>query len=143
MGRYALPDPGLWWQSVHMPVSYSFDDRFIHLRMAGEYTTADLRRTLQDALADRQCGQRDGVLFDLSESKSLHQRTPTDIQEMARFLASQSEPFGGRLAMVAPSDLAYGLMRIGVVIAEASGAEPRVFRTTEEALEWLRGQAAG
>ena len=83
------------------------------------------------------------MLFDLTESSSLHQRTPTDIQEMARFLAGQSERFGARLAMVAPSDFAYGLMRMGGVTAEAFGAEPRVFRTTAEALEWLRDQKAG
>jgi hypothetical protein len=126
-----------------MAVSYSFDDRFIHLRMAGAYTTADVRHTLEQALADPECGQRDGMLFDLTESDSLNQRTPADIQEMARFLAGHSKRFGARLAMVAPSDFAYGLMRMGGVIAEAFGAEPKVFRTNDEALGWLRDQAAG
>jgi hypothetical protein len=32
---------------------------------------------------------------------------------------------------------------MGGVIAEAFGAEPKVFRTNDEALGWLRDQAAG
>ena len=111
--------------------------------MAGAYSPADIRQKLEEALADPCCGQLHGMLFDLTESTSLHERTPADIQEMARFLAGHSDRFGERLAMVAPTDLAYGLMRMGGVTAEALGAEPKVFRTADEALQWLRGQDAG
>lgn len=43
-----------------------------------------------------------------------------------------------RVAIIAPGDLAYGEMRaFEVYRAEEDHAEARVFRTEEEALEWL------
>lgn len=44
---------------------------------------------------------------------------------------------GGRLAIVAPSDLAYGLARMYEVAAEPLPLEARAFRSRSDALVWL------
>jgi hypothetical protein len=40
--------------------------------------------------------------------------------------------------MVAVTDLAYGMMRMGSAVAESQGIAARVFRDRESAMEWLR-----
>ena len=120
-----------------MPVSYSFDNRIIIIRMEGLYSTGDLKNTILAALSDSQIPSDPVMMFDLRESRVFKQRSPEDVRDMARFLASNGEWFGNRLGMVAPSDLAYGLMRIGAATAEMGGVTSMVFREFEQAREWL------
>jgi hypothetical protein len=62
---------------------------------------------------------------------------------MAHFLAGRGRAFGGRLAIVAASDLAYGLMRMGGVFAEHDGLAAEVFRDAVSAEEWLTASGHG
>ncbi len=43
-----------------------------------------------------------------------------------------------RVAIVAPDNLVYGLSRMYGAFAEESGSEHRVFRSVEEAMDWLK-----
>jgi hypothetical protein len=45
----------------------------------------------------------------------------------------------GRTAVVAPTDLAFGLARMTQVFMEEGPAEVRVFHSEEDALAWLAG----
>lgn len=122
-----------------MPVTHAIEGRILVLTMAGVYTTTDLRNALDAALDTLSDVAPDGLMFDLRGSNSLEHRSAEDVIAMARFLASRSPRFGRRLAMVAPTDLAFGLMRLGAVIAESGGVEAVVFRSLGEAREWLNG----
>jgi hypothetical protein len=120
-----------------MPVSYSFDGRIIIVKMDGLYSTRDLKKTILNALDDSQIPANSVLMFDLRESRALQERSGEDIRDMAKFLAANGERFGNRLGMVAPSDLAYGLMRMGAVTAETGGVTSMVFREFEQAKYWL------
>ena len=120
-----------------MPVAYEFDNDVILLRLVGKYTTSDLKSSILDALDDARLPQRPVLLFDLRESQSLQDRTADEVRDMGRFLAAHGRRFGNRLAMVTASDLAFGLMRLGAVAAEAGGVAAEVFRDMGAAKEWL------
>jgi hypothetical protein len=56
---------------------------------------------------------------------------------VAEFLGPYAGRIGGRVAVVAPSDVHFGLSRMGAVHSEQVGVAARVFRTADEALRWL------
>ena len=120
-----------------MAVSYSFDGNIILIRMEGIYSTSELKTTILKSLDAPECPANPVMMFDLRESRSIKDRSAEDVRDMAMFLASQGSRFGNRLGMVAPTDLTYGMMRIGAVIAERGGVDAFVFREFNEAREWL------
>ena len=121
-----------------MPVTYELDDCTVILRMAGIYETSEIHHALDAALADPACPEVVGMLFDVRESQSLTGRTADEVRAMARFLGSRAERFGRRMAIVADSDAAFGLMRLGSVGVEQHGVNAGVFRCAEDASAWLR-----
>jgi hypothetical protein len=122
-----------------MPVSYSFDDRIAVMRMEGNYSVAELEDAVLAGLADPARPNGVVLMFDLRESRALRDRPTEDVRAMARFLSRNREKYNSRLAMVAPTDLAYGLMRLGAVTAEAGGVAAEVFRDFASARAWLLG----
>ena len=126
-----------------MPVTWHFDNRIIVLDMRGEYGIDALQEALLGALDDTRCPSDAVLLFDMQHSESIRERSAEDVRAMARFLARHAARFGNRLAMLVGNDLAYGLMRVGAVHAEAAGVEPMVFRDADAARGWLLRSAAG
>lgn len=125
-----------------MPVTYEFDDCTVTLRMTGVYAPVETQRTLLQALADPACPEILGMLFDVRGSESLAGRSADEVRAMARFLGSHAARFGRRLAIVADTDAAFGLMRLGAVDVEQHGVDSRVFRCVTEASSWLKPHAA-
>ena len=121
-----------------MPVSYSFDNRVFRLDCIADYTNEELRHAYVAALKDPDFPQNAVFLMDVTNSNSLAFRPSEDIADTAGFLGPKADKFGKRCAIVAPIDLYYGLMRMASVFGERFGVETEVFRTEEEALEWLR-----
>ncbi len=120
-----------------MPVSYSFHGRLFRLDCVGEYTSEELRYAYEAGLNDSDFPLNAVFLMDVTHSKSLANRPPQEIDETAEFLGPKADKFGKRCAIVAPVDLYYGLMRMASVFGERFGVETEVFRTEEQALEWL------
>lgn len=78
------------------------------------------------------------VLWDLRES-SLRRLSTADVQKLITFL--QTNEFvreKGKTALVAPNDADFGLVRMGEVYAEKLPTAFRVFRSVEEAHDWIR-----
>jgi hypothetical protein len=71
-----------------------------------------------------------GLGFDLS--------TPA-LRSLAERARSQPHP-PRRFAVVVETDLAFGLVRMFGVFREQEGIAQSVFRTLEEALEWLKAE---
>ena len=62
--------------------------------------------------------------------------TPSELKEIAEF-GKSIWPTPSRAAIVAHDDLSFGLSRIHEVYREQKDHETRVFRSKEEAVEWL------
>ena len=129
--RSALPP------NATMPVTYEFDGPIVALRLTGLYETADVRAALRVALEDPRCPRVAGLLFDMRGSRSIAHRTADQVRAMAQFIASHADRFGRRLALLADTDAAFGLMRLGAVTFEQQGVETSVFRDAADAEQWL------
>jgi hypothetical protein len=122
-----------------MPVASAFDGDVAVVQMAGEYTPADIRLAISTLFAAPRPRPVTGLVFDVRESSVLPRRTAKDIRAMAAFLAHVGPLYGSRLALVADTDLGFGLMRMGGADVDAAGVETMTFRTADAALAWLRG----
>lgn len=87
----------------------------------------------QEAL-DR-TGERPHTLIDLTES--LEAKSTAELDQIVSYFAANSPPLSGRIAMVAPEDLLFGLSRVFSAHGEREGLEAAVFRTHDEAWSWL------
>ena len=93
---------------------------------------------------------RDGLISAFNEVKSLDtsgrrmwvlekgvKLSVADLQSIAsKATATLKRPC--RMAVVAPTDLSYGLSRMFEVFREQDGVETHSFRTEEDAVMWLR-----
>jgi hypothetical protein len=120
-----------------MPVTYRFDSNIVVLDMVGEYSVDDIPKTILNSLADAQCPATPFMLVNLSESMSIFKRSSEDVITMARSLVSLGKRFNNHIALVAPNDLQYGLMRMGSVFSEELGMKVEVFHTFDKARQWL------
>jgi hypothetical protein len=120
-----------------MPVSHHFDSNIVVIEMIGEYSVKDLRTVIINSFDDPLCPKNPILMIDLSRSKSIYERPSSTINAMATFIATYGNKFNNRLALVAPDDLAFGLMRMSSVSADSFGVDVKIFRTYNEARNWL------
>jgi hypothetical protein len=127
---------------AEVPITYRFDDGVLHTSIEGETSYEDVKRYLDALVADP--GFRPGMpgLIDCRRVKSLF-----SILDLRRTAAdSRARPqmqVPGRAAVLATSNLIYGLLRMYEVFNEGNPTQIRVFREPEPAMAWLRGEEDG
>lgn len=81
------------------------------------------------------------VLWDFSAA-DLSRVTIGEIEQLAKAVNTIAHSrLGGKSAIVSPQDISFGLSRVYQAFAETGGsstAETRVFRSEQEALEWMK-----
>jgi hypothetical protein len=120
-----------------MPVSYRFDSTIVIIELVGEYSMNDIPATIIKSLADSTCPIKPCILIDLSESLSIDKRTSEDVITMALSLVPLGKHFNNHIALVAPNNLQYGLMRMGAVFSDEQGMKVEIFRSFADARKWL------
>jgi hypothetical protein len=120
-----------------MPVRYRYDSNIVVIELVDEYSMDDLRMTVLRSLDDPVCPANSFLIINLTESRSIYKRSTDDIKSMAHFVASLGNRFNGRIALVAPGYLPYGLMRMSSVGSEDRQITSEVFRTFAEARKWI------
>jgi len=120
-----------------MPVDYTFDGTIVVIAMRGEYSMEDIYKAAKESLADPNCPAHPRLLLDLTSSASISKRSSEDVNRVASFFGSMSKHFSDHIALVAPEDLKFGLMRMGSAGAEAQGVKSEVFRSLDDARKWL------
>lgn len=120
-----------------MGLSYSYDDDMLRIVGEGDYTAQDLKDLLAAALSDPRARPGISTLMDIRRSEA--SRTTDELVSVVDFLGSKRDravPL--RCAVVATSDLRFGLSRMVSVYLERYGVDLRVFRDIEPAELWLR-----
>jgi hypothetical protein len=117
--------------------SYDFDGRVLALRLVGEYSVTDIRATMLVALQDVGSRPIEGLLIDLRHSVSVAKRSLRELNAITSFLALHGSAYNGRVAIVATTDLAFGLARMAGVDLGIAGVEHCEFRDLPSALAWL------
>ena len=125
-----------------MPVTYSIHEGLLTIELVGTYISADVVREFLRAMNDPKCPPRVPLLLDVSRSESLATRPTEEIRTVAEFLGPYADRIGGRCAVVATLNAQFGLSQMGSVYSEGVGITTRVFRTKEEAVEWLNASSA-
>lgn len=124
-----------------MPVTWSIDEDLVQLTLEGHYAPTDIIDAFLTALADRKCPEQIHLLLDTTQSESLKERTPREVRHVAQYLGPYRKRIRGRCAVVAGTDLQFGLSRMGSAYSDSVGVDARVFRSRIEALDWLRQPA--
>jgi len=120
-----------------MSVSYTIEKSLLRLTLEGEYAPEDIVRQFLAAIDDPKCPKPAALLVDVTRSASLATRPVEQIRMIAERLGEFTERIGGRCAVLASSDVNFGLSRLGSVYSEGVGVSTSVFRDLPEALAWL------
>ena len=124
-----------------MPVTYALVGPLLKLDLEGRYRPKDIVAQFLAGLADPSCPNRVALLLDVTRSESLETRAPHEIRRIAQFLGPYHARIGGRCAVVARTDVHFGLSKMGSVHSEAVGVRAAVFRDCKSALDWLGVQS--
>jgi len=120
-----------------MSVSYSIHGTLLRLELVGKYEPDDVIKTFESALNDPKCPNPASLLVDVRRSETLATAEISDIRRVAEYVGPFARRVGGRVAVVASSDVHFGLSRLGSVYTETVGVEAQVFRDVESAVSWL------
>ncbi len=121
-----------------MPVHARSRAGILEITVDGDYTLGELKRVAAEALGSSE-EARVPVLLDLSGAAGLRKRSEAEYVETREFLVKHRSRIE-RVAVLAPGDVAYGLVRMSTVHLEAAGVPVEPFRTGAEAREWLSEQ---
>ncbi len=127
-----------------MPIDYRIDHerRLVLATAHGELTEDDLFTYQKTAWSDpAHAGY--GELVDMTDVAAVKMPSVAGMRNLAALSASMDTPGrASRFAIVAPGDLAFGLGRMYQSYRELktdSTKKVAVFRTRDEALDWLAG----
>jgi hypothetical protein len=126
-----------------MAVSYTFQGSIVRMDLVGVYSPQDIIDTFDKALADPDCPDDARLLLDVTRSDSLAERSVDDLRRVAEYYGQRAERTARRCAILARSDVHFGLMRMAVVFIEAYDSEARVFKVEDEAVQWLMRSLTG
>lgn len=125
-----------------MPVFSKVRDGILVVAVDGDYTSTELRRAGAAGLGEPGLPRPARVLLDMSGAAGISRRSPEELRTTADFFAGLSEE-GSRVAILAPDDLAFGLMRMAEAYYASKGRVAKVFRDRGEAVAWLAGSGSG
>jgi hypothetical protein len=128
-----------------MPIKTIVDrDKSITVHIAsGDLTFDEIAKALKSFYENSEMPEK--VIWD-GRNASLRNFSPLELEKIAtyptRFNSGETKIKGGMRAIVAPTDLDYGLSRVIEIVAEMAGDELpykiKVFRSMEEATRWLK-----
>jgi hypothetical protein len=119
-----------------MPVSYAFRGDVLELRASGTYAPGEVAQAFERALADPDRPVLRALLYDVRESSVVGGRSTPEVRQAVAFFESLGQQVGQRVALLATTDVAYGVMRMVAAWAEARDIDASVFRDADEAFAW-------
>ena len=125
-----------------MPIQVRVDETrgLVELVFAGELTDSEFKETVNRYLLEPFAAFPLG-LFDLTDV-TVMDVSAESVRNVARrvSLHVDSRLEEGKLAIVAPRDLLFGMARMYEMLRDDSPVEVRVFRERDEAESWLAGR---
>jgi hypothetical protein len=110
------------------------DNQLTTFKAEGELALTEIRQAITDYYRGDVTPL---VLWDLRKA-SLNRLSSQDVQSLVKFLEQHgSIRRGGLTALVADEDADYGMLRMGEAYADGVPFSARIFRSTEEARQWL------
>jgi hypothetical protein len=123
-----------------MPVNYAIQGKYVTLELVGKYLPDDVIKAFERAMSDPKCPNPAALMVDVRRSETLATTPVPEIRRVAEYIGPFAARVGGRVAVVASSDVHFGLSRLGSVYTEGVGVDAQVFRDVESAAAWLGGE---
>lgn len=95
-----------------MAVEYSIRDGILTMDLSGTYESRDIVRAFLEAMNDAACPSPVALLIDVSRSGSFATRRSDEFRMVAEFIGPYADRIGGRCAVIAPSDVLFGLSQM-------------------------------
>ena len=119
-----------------MPVTYAFRDDVLEVQASGSYAPVEVEQAIRLALVDPARPALRALLYDVRASNEIGSRTTPEVRQAVAFFESLSHEVGRRIALLAATDVGYGVMRMVAAWAEARNLDAAVFRDADEAFAW-------
>jgi len=119
-----------------MPANYRIDEELgvVFGTFAGTVTLSDLIEAQRALMADPRFRPHLSLLLDTRDAADVR-LSAEDVRTLSRSTALGP---GARRAIVATTDLRFGLARMYEMLSAGRPDQTAVFRTIEDALDWLR-----
>lgn len=126
-----------------MALISSVDDGVLLIRSVGDQSLEEGLAQLNAGMSLAQqtldaTGVAPDLLIDLTESEEA--KSTGELKQIIAYFAAHRPPLSGRIAVVAPKDLLFGLSRVFGAHGERHGLATAVFRTIEEGERHLRAR---
>jgi hypothetical protein len=121
-----------------MGVTYEFKSNLFVMTLDGVCPMDELFDTFDRALEDSAFPENARFLMDVSASESLADRTVEELRQVVDHFSARAERIGNRCALVAQSPVLFGMMRMAMVFSEMHGVNTSVFKSVDEAADWLK-----
>jgi hypothetical protein len=121
-----------------MPLHYVIDDDVLHLKLEGEYDPREVIELFLAAMNDSACPNPVYLVVDATESLSLSTRSSDQIRRIAEFIGPYADRLHHKCAVVAATQLDFGLSRVGCAYSTAAGVQAAAFMSVEQAIDWLK-----
>lgn len=119
-----------------MPVQSRFDGPVLRLTPSGDYTWAQLRAAVEEAMKlPAFIAGTTMLMFDAAFARKT--RSADELRDIAADLAELAGPFAAILIVTA-DDLRFGLARMLAAYAEHLGTDIHVFRSEDAARAWVK-----
>jgi hypothetical protein len=123
-------------------ITYHFEGDFLYTTIEGATTYLDVKAFMDTVVAEPKYRPGIPAIIDCRKAKSLF--SISELRKTAADARQRPEmKVRGRVAVLASSNLVYGLLRMYEVFSEGTPNEMRVFRQPEEAFAWLKSQEDG
>ena len=125
-----------------MAITYHLEGDILYTTIEGATGYADVKAYMDLVIAEPWFRPGMPSIVDCRQVKSLF--SISDLRKTAADARERPEmKVRGRVAVIATSNLIYGLLRMYEVFSEGGPSEMRVFRQPEEGLAWLKSKDDG
>lgn len=119
-----------------MAISYRIVDDMVFTEMGASFSLDDVRAYLAAVLGDPSYRSGMPSLVDCRHVTAL--LSPADLRVIAADIASvTTAPVSGRCAVLAATDVVFGMVRMYEAYSDGAPVEVRAFREKNEAMAWL------
>ena len=122
-------------------LKFTDDKQGIYVTLEGKVTLEDFKVGASEAYSEENVHIQNYQIIDFTNCSSFD-LSSSDMQEIARIdkEASKINP-NIRIAIIAPTDVAFGMSRVYEAYADETGFDIMVFRNSEVVEDWIHGKS--
>ena len=123
---------------MSLNLKFTNNKQGIYVTLEGKVTLEDIKSGAAEAYSEKNIPTHKYQIIDFTNCSSFD-LSSSDMQEIARIDIAASETNSDiKIAIVAPTDVAFGMSRLYEVYADETGFDIMVFRNAKDAETWIQ-----